>query len=152
VAARRLVIVMLVLLGVSTLAAALAPMEQDGPDEDTTTTTTTTDPGVEPSGRLLHRRIPARRQRGRRIRVEVGDQLALAVASRHTDQVEIPDLGELEDVFPDTPARFDLLLSEPGRHAVRLVTADRTVGRVEVAPRDEGPGDEGPEQIQAQGQ
>ena len=132
-AARRLVIVMLVLLGVSTVAAALVPVERQAGDEETTTSTTT-GANTEPRGALLRRSIDANARTPKTIVMRVGDQLELAVRFRRADQVEIPALGELEDVDPDTPARFDLLPFERGRYSVRLVEAERRIGAIDVRP------------------
>jgi hypothetical protein len=129
-AARRLVIVMLVLLFVSTLAAALIPAPDTG---DETETTRTTEPTAKPAGRELARSIDAAAKRSATIRIAVGDQLTLTVRSPRPDQVEIARLGQLEDVAPTSPARFDLLPADPGDYAVRLLGAGRVIGRIEVA-------------------
>jgi hypothetical protein len=133
VAARRLLIVMLVLLGVSTVAAALVPVERDADGDDTTTTSTTTT--KRPTGELMRESIHAGAREPQTIRVHVGDQLQLEITARKADQVEIPRLGELEDVDPDAPARFDLLLFDRGRFGVRLVEAERLIGEIVVRPR-----------------
>jgi hypothetical protein len=133
VAARRLLIVMLVLLGVSTVAAALVPVERDAGSDDTTTTSTPTT--KRPTGRLVPKAIHAGAPEPQTVRVEVGDQLQLEVTSKSAHQVEIPRLGELEDVDPDAPARFDLLLFDRGRFPVRLVEVERKIGEIVVGPR-----------------
>jgi hypothetical protein len=135
VAARRLVIVMLVLLGVSTLAAALVPVERDSAGDETTTTATETGKDAEPTGDLLRQSIDADARKPKTIVMSLGDQLELAVRSCRADQAEIAALGELEDVHPDAPARFDLLPFATGTYAVRLVDADRRVGEIEVRPK-----------------
>jgi hypothetical protein len=142
-AARRLLIVMLILLGISTLAAALAPTHPPGSD----TGTTTTEPAVPPptpeagagQGRLWMATIDADSERlpvvgTGRIRLHAGDELLLEVRSRRSDQVEIPAFGEIQAVSRDAPASFDLLLDEPGSYNVRLVDAGRNAGRLEVTP------------------
>jgi hypothetical protein len=134
VAARRLVILMLVLLGVSTIAAALVPVERDAGTEGTTTTPTPAEKR-DAGGELVLESIDAQAKDPQVIRIELGDQLDLRVTSRRNDQVEIPRVGELEDVGPDAPARFDLLPFEAGDYVVRLVEAGRRIGRIEVRPR-----------------
>ena len=129
-AARRLVLLMLVLLFMSSLAAALVPVETDR-DDDTRTTRTTREP-PEPRGRLLGRTIEAGAERPARIEIELGDQLSLTVRGERPGEVEIPRLGELESVDPDAPARFDLLPPEPGSYAVRLVEPGSVIARIEV--------------------
>ena len=130
-AARRLMIVMVVLLGMSALAAALAPRPQGG-DESTTTTTTAKREHREPTGgQLIERTIDAQSKRPQTITVPVGDQLSLRVKSSRPGEVEIPDLGLLENVTPVDPARFDVLASSKGRHELRLVGSERPVGLLE---------------------
>lgn len=132
-AARRLVIVMLVLLFVSTLAAALVPVDPPTRDEVGSEPSTAAAP---PAGKRVTRAIDAGAKRERRIAIAAGDQLALTVRSPRSEQVEIAGLGELEDVDPDAPARFDLLPTQPGDHAVRLLGDGRVIATIEVAALD----------------
>jgi hypothetical protein len=125
------VILMLVLLAVSTVAAALVPVEQASRDE-TSTTSTRTERRDEARGDLVPGEIDAGSRKPKVIRIRLGDQLKLRVASPRSDQVAIPGFGELEDVDPDAPAHFDLLPFETGSYPVRLVDAKRTIGRIEV--------------------
>lgn len=138
-AARRLLIVMLVLLGLSTLAAAMVgtrPIGERGTGSTIASETETeapAPPDTVPAGRELP---PVAIEVGGKVvavPMRVGDQLALAVRSKGADQVEIPALGLLEPVAPAAPARFDLLAEAPGSYGVRLVAADRLVARIEVA-------------------
>ncbi len=133
-AARRLIIVMLTLLVISSIAAALVPVEEAQRDSERSSTTTSKRQQAD-SGELVSKQINAGAARPPTISAHVGDQLVLTVTSRKPDQAAIPALGELADVGPDAAARFDLLLSEPGGYAVRLVDAERTVGRLDVEPR-----------------
>jgi len=132
-AARRLIMVLLVLLLVSSLAAALIPIEQS---HDSSSTTTTTTAAAKPSGRLLIRRIDAGARKPEEIRMHVGDQLQLSVDSDVPDQVEIPALDQIEPVDNGSPARFDLLVDQARSYPVRLVEADKTVGRIVVTARN----------------
>jgi hypothetical protein len=131
VAARRLVIVMVILLGISTLAAALI----DPPETAEEEAATGPPPGPQPRGELIRERISADGRRAPVIRIAVGDQLALTVTSTRADEVEIPGLGVLRFATPLAPARFDLLAREEGSYAIRLVEADRRIGRIEIAAR-----------------
>jgi hypothetical protein len=130
-AARRLIIVMLVLLGVSTLAAALAPVDPGPESTSTSTRTAPRDRTERTGGQLVRETIDAQAKHPTSIRIPVGDQLSLRVESRHFAQVEIRGLGLLEDVAPLDPARFDILADEPGRHVVRLLGDKREVGVLE---------------------
>jgi hypothetical protein len=137
-AARRLLILMLVLLGVSTLAAALVPPQGDE-QRATSTDTTTGQPAHAgedrgPPGRLIKRTIRVAPHGADMVRIHRDDQLALTVRSGVADQVEIPAFGQLEDLTPEAPARFNLLPDRTGTVAVRLLAAGRVIGRIEVTP------------------
>lgn len=138
-ATRRLLILMLAVLAISTLGAALiAPR----PEPEQATTTTTTDQarraGGTPAapGRLIEASVKAGARRAETIRLRPGDQLELTVRSRTAGQVEIARFGMLEDVGPSEPARFSLLVGKPAHFEVRLAGSGRPVASVEVAPPD----------------
>jgi hypothetical protein len=134
-AARRLLILMLVLLGVSTLAAALVPPQAQREDTASETATEATrSEAHRPPGRLVKAKIDASRRRPRTIDLRSGDELSLVVRSRAPDQAEIPAFGLLEDVGRDDPARFDLLPERTGSFEIRLVEAGRVIGRIAVGP------------------
>jgi hypothetical protein len=118
VAARRLIAVMLVLLFLSSLAAALAPVERRSEDTSTSTTDAVTEP-VAQQGELVEATIDGAAKRPQRVRAHVGDQLQLRVTSERVATVELAGLGPTEDVDPVAPALFDVLLPEPGRYEVR---------------------------------
>jgi hypothetical protein len=143
VAARRLLIVMLVLLGISTLAAALVdtrPIGETGTSstiasetDETTTQPTETDPGASSRGLLVRRKLTLEpNAKPQVVEIGVGDQLELSVVSREQGQLEIPSLGLLEPVAPGAPARFDILATEPASYGIRLVEEDRIVARIDV--------------------
>lgn len=128
---------MLVLLAISTLAAALIDPPETAEEE-----AATEPPPPPPSrGELIRKRIDAGVRTPQVIRMRIGDQLALTVTSRRPDEVEIPALGELRFVTPLAPARFDLLARQEGSYAIRLVEAGRTIGRIEATARREPSGE-----------
>lgn len=147
-AARRLLIVLLVLLGISAALAVLAP-QRDGGGEPETTAPRKDQPALPGSGEGAHYEVQINADTEKidavgtgEVPLRVGDQVALAVRSRRSDQVEIPAFGLIEAVSRDGPASFDLLLERPGAFAVRLVHEGRTVGRLYVtgrAPREPVP-------------
>jgi hypothetical protein len=164
-AARRLLILMLVLLGLSTLAAALMDpgrLEQDRPGSAEGTETTAANAGAEtsakPEGADNAKATAGARDReearaaegpggkrlgasiviGREVKVvpiRVGDQLALRVKWDRPGLVEIPALGLLEPVAPGAPARFDVLGTDAVSYGVRLLDPGRLVARIEVTAR-----------------
>lgn len=135
-AARRLIIVLVVLFGVSIAAAAIAPERRQlgGGEESSTTTTTEPDEesGDAPAEAIVEARIQASAAKPETVRGGVGDQLVLDVASVTTLQVEIEPLGLLLPAAEGAPARFDLLLREPGALPVTDALTDRVIGRVLV--------------------
>jgi hypothetical protein len=134
VAARRLIAVMLVLLFLSSLAAALAPVDTER--EDTAPTPVPTEPVTDEAseGELVREELDARGKRTPMVRARVGDQLQLRVRSERPATVELVGLGLTEDVDPLAPARFDLLLERPGTIKVReLESPRRPLGTIEVS-------------------
>lgn len=147
-AARRLILVMLVLLVLSSIFATLLPVERDRQsDESSSSTTSTMARRPAPAGERVRRTIAAGDPTPERIELALGDQLELTVTSEKlADLVEIPAFGELENVDPDFPAHFDLLALETGSFTVRLVEAHRVIARIEVTTKgaDQGkPGKSG---------
>jgi hypothetical protein len=136
-AARRLLILMLTVLAVSTLAAALiAPRPEPVSPTATEHDDDAAASGPNTGGRLIEVRVRTGALRAETVRLRLGDQLELTVRSRSDGQVEIPRFGLIEDAGPGMPARFSLLMSEPGSFAVRLAGKRRDVARIEVsAPR-----------------
>jgi hypothetical protein len=141
-AARRLLIIMLVLLGVSTLAAAMIDTSsfRDEGTGSTVASETATEASVPedtvPEGSELKPVIiEVYRAPVTVIPVRLGDQLPLIVRARKADLVEIPALGLLEPVDSRAPARFDVFADATGNYGIRLVNADRVVGRIEVRKR-----------------
>jgi hypothetical protein len=124
VAARRLIAVMLVLLFLSSLAAALAPVERQSDETTTATTATDTEPVAE-QGDVVRATLDGDAKRPQRVRAKVGDQLRLRVTSDRVATVELVGLGPTEDVDPVAPALFDVLLSEAGRFEVRELGGKR---------------------------
>lgn len=119
---------MVVLLLASSVGAALVPIPESGEDESSTSTTT----ADAPTARSLERTLRAGAGRPETIKLEVGDRLALQVVGQEYDLVEIAGLGQLEDVDAASPARFDLVLDEPGNYPVRLTESGTLIARIEV--------------------
>ena len=149
-AARRLIIVLLVLFGISVAAAAIAPDRQGGligaSDSDSTSTSSTTSTSPAPTtaaGETLTVRIDASSARPETVEGFVGDQLELNVRSRNGQVIEIGQYGVTDFAAPNAPATFDLLLREPGRFPITDGDSGRIVGRLIVhkpAGHDDGDG------------
>lgn len=119
---------MLVLLVLSSVAAALVPVEERSREDSSSTTTSTSAPEL-PRGGFISRSVDAATREPSRIRAEAGDQLELVVTSPRPAQVAIPALDELEDTDPEFSARFDLLLLDTGRYQVEVIETDGGKGR-----------------------
>lgn len=139
-AARRLIVVMLILLGISTLLAALLPDRVPQSEDEQTASQTTSTPSEttaaappEPCKTVLKCfELDADEKKIAVIPVEAGDQLVLEVAYSADDLVEIGELGFIDVVGPGNPATFDIFTDRPGTYGIRLVDAARTIGRIEV--------------------
>jgi hypothetical protein len=143
-AARRLIIVLLVLFGISVAAAAIAPDRKGGligaSSSDSTSASSTTSDSSAPSaaaGVTLTARIDAGSARPEAVNGFVGDQLELAVTSREKGRViEIDEYGVTEFAGPNAPAEFNLLLRDPGRFPITDGGGGRIVGRLVVRERE----------------
>lgn len=148
-AARRLIIVMLILLGISTLlAAALPDRVRDAEDEQTasettgtatdTTGTATAEAGDQKPAKSSQKylTLDADKRKIQVIPLDAGDVLNLTVVSSTDDLVDLQDLGYVGVVGPDIPATFSIFADRPGVYGIRLVEAARTVGRIEVTEPD----------------
>src|SRR5215211_1227039 len=134
-AARRLLILLLAVLAISTLGAALIAPRPGGPDQTTTTTAPRGGPTRprERDGHLIEVSVRTRSRRPESIRAQPGDQLELTVRSATAGQIEIPHFGLVEDAGPDMPARFSVLFDEPGHFHVSLATTGRVLARIVVS-------------------
>ena len=150
-AARRLLIVMLILLGLSTLAAALVPQRTLRRE---TTTATTAQPAqtptvAPPAGRTLAAEITVGTKKGPPVVAgpvcvkgkakcgppfHVGDQITLLVLSTIPTQLEVRQFGLISFATPQAPARFELLPSEPGTYGILYAPSGDVAARLEVLP------------------
>jgi hypothetical protein len=122
---------MVILLGVSTLIAGLAPRPQEEATSPETTTSVDA-PATHSDGRLVHSTLEADARKPQSVRVREGDQLALVVRSRRAGELEIRGLGLIEDVAPLSPARFDILATRPGRFRIHRLRPSQRVGEIVV--------------------
>jgi len=133
-AARRLIAVMLVLLFLSSLAAALAPVERSSDETSTSTTDAITQP-VREQGDVVKATLEGDSKNPQRIEASVGDQLQLRVSSPRVATIELVGLGPTEDVDPIAPALFDVLLETRGRYEVRELESRQELGTIVVKDR-----------------
>ena len=146
-AARRLLIVMLILLGLSTLAAALVPQHalRGGTTTGTTTQPTQSTTTAAPApGRSLRARIKIG---GKTIPVvagpvclngkcgepiHVGDQLSLEVFARKQTELEIRSFGLIGVASKTAPALFQLLFTQPTNIGIVSTSTGEPAAKIEV--------------------
>jgi hypothetical protein len=127
---------MLVLLGLSTLAAALVP--QHAIHRDTTTGTTTTQPptttqAAPPASYIPPTKITVGDKKFPVVSpVQVGQQLTLLVASRVPTQLQIKEFGQVGFAAPDAPARFELLPTTPGNFGIQFLPSGKAAAQIRV--------------------
>lgn len=142
-AARRLLIVMVLLLIASTIAAALAPpVEQPGRTEGATTgrtgTERTEESGEEPpAARELQRTVRIGAERAPRISLRTGDELALTVPAPPEGfaMVSIANTGLSSPAVREAPARLIFLARRPGEYPVVVQEGGRRVATIVVRRR-----------------
>ena len=133
-AARRLIIIMVVLLGISTIAAAFAPVrEEEKPATPPRTERPQPDDDGGEGSDIKRVKVRVNNRPSPTIRVEPGQELILSISSRFGDDVEIPALGLVETMSPLAPAVFDLYLDEPTAFGISTVGSERLVAKVVVS-------------------
>jgi hypothetical protein len=133
---RRFLLLVAVLMGLTALAASVAPRQPISRDDrgaaTPTATPTPTAPGtgdVETVSKQLNIT-----ERITRVVVDEGDLVYLEVRGSELDSVTL--LEEVEPIDPDAPAVFELLADEPGDYPIVLVDADRQVGTLVVRAKN----------------
>ena len=156
-AARRLLIVLLVLLGLSTLAAALVPqrnLRREGTGQTVTSPTQTqsTTTASTPNGfgfppieiTVGGNKIPLVTCRPQAVKkgncrpIRVGDQVPLVVKSKVATELEIPQFGLVAVVAPNAPASFNLIPDVPGTIGILCPTIAKAKSPGSCAPTSGG--------------
>jgi len=138
-AGRRLLLLVAILMGLTALAASVAP--RDPTPERRNSAQAPPSPTATPApaaseARVLRRTLSAGEGARRRdIRLRVGDTLELIVRGDLVDSVQLGDLG-VEAIDPEAPALFALRLETAGTHPIRLLGAERDLGRLLIAAPD----------------
>ena len=127
--ARRLLIVLAVLLGLTALAGGAAP-RRPAPDVGAggpaAQTRGTTPPPIEETLQAAgsDQRVVAR----------VGQSVTITVESDTLDSVSIAEIGT-KTVEEESPARFELLADVPGSYPIELLEEERRIGTLEIRER-----------------
>jgi hypothetical protein len=130
---RRFLLLVAVLMGLTALAASIAPREpllRDGARRAATPTPTAsaTPAGARPV-RNVHRTLVITDEPGR-ITVQRGDLLQLTIKGNELDSVSV--LDRVEPVERHSPALFSVFADTPGQFPIELVGAGRVVGTLVV--------------------
>jgi hypothetical protein len=121
---RRALLLFAIVLGLAAIAASVSRSPQEtsdraqrpaAPPATDTERTPTVAPGTA-SGPAVELSFDA--ERGQTRRLATGQPATVLVEVDEPGQVEIPDLGLSGFSEPLTPARFELFLSDPGRHEI----------------------------------
>ena len=124
--ARRLLILLAVLMGLTALAAGVAPRE---PARDTAAEPPA--PAAAPVEDPLERTLSADGGPDRRVVARRGRVVRLTVEGDVVDSVVLGDL-KIEPIDPESPALFELLVDELGTYPITLLDAGRRIGVLEV--------------------
>ena len=113
---RRALILFALVLGLTALAASIAP----APDRERTSAAPPppTPPATAVEEKPVRFRAPAPKRRPPDRRVPEGVHIVLTVRVSEPGEVTIPRLGRLANAVPGAPARFDLLAPPAGRYDV----------------------------------
>ena len=123
---RRALLLFAIVLGLAALVASVSRPRNDSDEQagrpPPTDQTPTISPGSEsPPGEAVDVVFDAEREQTRT--VDPGQALTVLVEVQEAGMIEIPDLGLSSSADPLTPARFELLLSNPGRYGLFFTPA-----------------------------
>ena len=119
-----------ILLLLATFAAAMAPRQPVTPPPPSALP----DPVSDGDAGTIDRRLSVDEGASTAVKVARGDILRLEVTGDVLDSVELDGLDRVEAIEPVTPAIFEVLAERPGTSPIRLVAADRRIGRLVITP------------------
>jgi hypothetical protein len=130
---RRFLLLVAVLMGLTALAASIAPREPliQERDRRAATATPTATPQPVPAKALQPvERTIFTAENPARVAVREGQIIHLTVRGSEVDSVML--LDEIEPIEADSPAEFEVLADEPGEYPIELVDAERQIGTLVV--------------------
>jgi hypothetical protein len=132
---RRFLLLVAVLMGLTALAATIAPREpliREGGRTPTPTPTPTQESATaETPVHNVSRTLMVTAEPGR-ITVKQGALLELTVKADELGTVSLMD--QVEPIEEQSPAIFNVLADTPGQYPITMVDADRKVGTLVVKP------------------
>jgi hypothetical protein len=127
---RRFLLLVAVLMGLTALAASIAPREPLVRDRGSATPTPTPTAAAEANAvRTVEKTISADAGHARVV-VREGELVRLTVRANEIDNVSVMD--KILPVEGDSPAVFELLADPPGSYAITLLESGRRVGTLVV--------------------
>ena len=123
---RRFLILVAVLMGMTALAASVAPRQPVTP-QDRREATPTPAPAGTPALATIEKELTTAKAD---VTVNEGDLVELTISGPETDSVLL--LDRMDTIHPDSPARFSLLAGEPGEYPIELVQAGRQIGTLVI--------------------
>ena len=126
---RRFLILVAVLMGMTALAATVAPRQTATPRDQREAATSTPAPAGSPTFVTVEEQISTL-DGDARVSVREGDVVQLTISGPERDSVLL--LNRMDTIDPDSPARFSLLAGPPGRYPIELVDADRRIGTLVI--------------------
>jgi hypothetical protein len=126
---RRFLILVAVLMGLTALAASVAPRQPVTREGGREASTPTPAPAGSPTLTTVEKTLTTA-DGDTRVAVREGDLVELTVTGSERDSVTV--LGRIDSIDPTTPARFSLLAGEPGEHPIELLEADRRIGTLVI--------------------
>jgi hypothetical protein len=143
--ARRLLILIAVLMGLTALTAGLAPRQVEEEPQRTPPTTTPAPQTAGPAspddsvadelaepGVTQHVIDAGPEAKPLRITARTGERVRITVEGDVLDSVELGDGVAIDQISPGAPASFELLPDKPGSYSITLVDAERRVGRLVI--------------------
>jgi hypothetical protein len=125
---RRFLILVAVLMGLTALAASVAP-RQPTTREEREASTPIPAPAGSPTFTTVEKSLST--DGGDDVvTVSEGDLVELTVEGSERDSVSV--LGRIDAIDPTTPARFSLLADEPGEYPIELLEAERQIGTLVI--------------------
>ena len=127
---RRFLLLVAVLMGLTALAASIAPREPLVRDRRAATPSPT--PTSEPAAsniRTVEKTIQTEEDPAK-VTVRKGDLVRLEVRGDDVDSVRL--LDEIEPIDVNSPAIFELYADRPGSYPIELVAGERQVGTLVV--------------------
>jgi hypothetical protein len=130
---RRFLILVAVLMGVTALAASVAPRQPVVPEEQREATPTPAPAGT-PTLVTVEKEISTV-DADTRVAVREGDVVELTISGPERDSVLL--LDRMDTIHPESPARCSLLAGEPGEYPIELLEAGRQIGTLVIRDRIE---------------